>query len=103
MKLNTVLLPGFLITFVLASIVPIHLSVSSKSHKRPIVLWHGMGDRYDSAGIQTVVAEIKSIHKDIQVHVVRLDEDGSEDQKKTVLGVVDEQVRINAIFCFVLI
>lgn len=55
-----------------------------------------MGDRYDSASIHTVVEEIKSIHKDIQVHVVRLDEDGSEDQKQTVLGVVNEQVRINA-------
>jgi hypothetical protein len=55
-----------------------------------------MGDRYDSAAIHTVVQEIKSIHKGIQVHVVRLDDDGSEDQKQTVLGVVDEQVRINA-------
>lgn len=101
MKLSTVLLSGFLTSFVLASIIPIHNSVSSKSHKRPIVLWHGMGDRYDSAGIQTAVAEIKSIHKGIQVHVVRLDEDGSEDQKQTVLGVVDEQVSIYIFFLFI--
>lgn len=96
MKLNTIILTGLTASLTLGSVIPPLISADTSSHKRPIVIWHGMGDRYDSASIHTVVEEIKSIHKDIQVHVVRLDEDGSEDQKQTVLGVVNEQVRINA-------
>lgn len=59
---------------------------------RPVVIWHGMGDRYDSPSMERAIFAIQKAHKDIQVYTIRLSEDGSEDSQMTLLGNVNEQV-----------
>lgn len=59
---------------------------------RPVVIWHGMGDRYDSPEMMLMMDGIRDAHKGIQVYPVRLSESGIEDQTQTVLGVINDQV-----------
>lgn len=72
-----------------SSVVP---AVLAGTKPRPAVIWHGMGDRYDSPSMERAIMGIEKGHKGIQVYPIRLSEDGSEDQKKTLFGIVNEQV-----------
>ena len=67
-------------------------TVLGGSNYRPVVIWHGMGDSYDSASMERAMSSIEEVHEGIQVYAIRLSDDGSEDQKKTLFGVVNDQV-----------
>lgn len=73
-------------------ISPVFLSTALGSKYRPVVLWHGLGDRYDSPSIERAIASIQTPHEGIQVYPIRLSEDGSEDQKMTLVGFLNDQV-----------
>lgn len=59
---------------------------------RPVVIWHGMGDRYDSPSMERAIGTIQQVHKGIQVYPIRLSDDGSTDSQSTILGYVNDQV-----------
>lgn len=59
---------------------------------RPVVVWHGMADSYNSPAMLLMMQAIKLAHPGIQVYPVRLANNGIEDQEKTYAGVIDEQV-----------
>lgn len=59
---------------------------------KAFVLWHGLGDRYDSEGLQKSADIIKSVIPDAFVHSVYLDVDPSKDERQSVLGLADNQV-----------
>ncbi|KAK9374901.1 Alpha/Beta hydrolase protein [Lipomyces chichibuensis] len=61
---------------------------------RPVVIWHGLGDSYDSDGMQRVAALIQEIHPGIFVHSVYLNRESSQDSKESLLGKLDDQLAL---------
>ncbi|EKM54569.1 uncharacterized protein PHACADRAFT_57928, partial [Phanerochaete carnosa HHB-10118-sp] len=59
---------------------------------RPLVIWHGMGDSYNSPGMLEAVHEIETAHPGIFVHSVHLAEAEDDDKKADYFGNVNEQV-----------
>ncbi|KAH8108094.1 alpha/beta-hydrolase [Cristinia sonorae] len=77
-------------TGVLAS--PLSTTSKSRPHPRPLVIWHGMGDSYNSPGMLEFMSLIEDMHKGIFVHSVYLDENPKDDQRACFWGDVNEQV-----------
>lgn len=59
----------------------------------PVVIWHGLGDRYDSPGMQSIAERLDASYPGIYVHAIALDEDGGKDQQKSLIGNVRDQVQ----------
>ncbi|KAI0035863.1 alpha/beta-hydrolase [Vararia minispora EC-137] len=60
--------------------------------RRPLVLWHGMGDSYASEGMLEFAEMIKGVHDGIFVHSIYLDENLDEDRRAGFYGNVNDQV-----------
>jgi Palmitoyl protein thioesterase len=58
----------------------------------PVVLWHGLGDNYNSKGMMNVAALINETYPGTFVHSIYLDEDTSKDRNAGFLGHVANQV-----------
>jgi Palmitoyl protein thioesterase len=58
----------------------------------PVVLWHGLGDTYDSKGMANVAAVINETYPGTFVHSIYLDEDASKDRNAGFIGHVADQV-----------
>jgi palmitoyl-protein thioesterase len=58
----------------------------------PVVLWHGLGDNYDSKGMANVAALINDTYPGTFVHSIYLDEDPTRDRNAGFLGHVADQV-----------
>ncbi|THH30417.1 hypothetical protein EUX98_g3784 [Antrodiella citrinella] len=65
---------------------------SGHGNPRPLVVWHGMGDTYNSPGMLEFISLIENIHKGIFVHSVYLDENPKDDQRACFWGDVNVQV-----------
>lgn len=52
-----------------------------QAERRPLVIWHGMGDSYNAPGMLEVIDEIKNMHPGIFVHSVHLAEETDDDRK----------------------
>jgi len=75
----------------------LYLAVATPTKNvRPLVIWHGLGDTYDSAGMTRVQEEVKKMHPGIFVHLIRMNEDSKEDQRAGFYGNVNEQVAFAA-------
>lgn len=59
---------------------------------RPLVIWHGLGDQYMSAGMLQFIELIKSMHEGIFVYAVRISDEPNSDQRAGWFGNVDEQI-----------
>ena len=57
----------------------------------PLLIWHGLGDRYDADGLHTVGELAAKIHTGTQVHYIRVSDDGSDDQRATFFGNITQQ------------
>ncbi|OSD01302.1 alpha/beta-hydrolase [Trametes coccinea BRFM310] len=68
----------------------------SEPLRRPLVIWHGLGDSYASPGMLEFMDLIKEMHPGIFVHSVYQDEDLKEDERAGFFGDVNEQVRFAA-------
>ncbi|KZT67183.1 alpha/beta-hydrolase [Daedalea quercina L-15889] len=68
------------------------VEVSNTSKPRPLVIWHGLGDSYNSPGILEFIARVKDIHPGIFVHSIHLAESLDDDRRATFYGNVNEQV-----------
>lgn len=49
--------------------------------RRPLVIWHGMGDSHSSTGMVEFMNLIKEVHPGIFIHSVHIKDDLDEDQK----------------------
>ena len=49
--------------------------------RRPLVIWHGLGDSYASPGMLEFMQLIKDMHPGIYIHSVYLREDLEEDRR----------------------
>ena len=58
----------------------------------PLIIWHGLGDRYDADGLQSTGALAQKIHPGTFVYYVRTDEDGGTDRTNTFFGNVSTQI-----------
>ncbi|KAH8119193.1 palmitoyl-protein thioesterase [Phellopilus nigrolimitatus] len=59
---------------------------------RPLVLWHGLGDAYASAGMLEFAELIKGVHPGIFVHSIYVEENLDADQRAGFFGNVDVQL-----------
>ena len=57
----------------------------------PLLIWHGLGDRYDAEGLHTVGALVSKIHPGTHVEYIRAAESGSDDQRATFFGNITAQ------------
>ncbi|KAK1077144.1 hypothetical protein LTR33_008334 [Friedmanniomyces endolithicus] len=58
----------------------------------PLLIWHGLGDRYDADGLRTVGTLANKVHPGTYVYYIRLDDDGSADRSASFFGNVSAQV-----------
>ena len=58
----------------------------------PLVIWHGLGDRFDADGLKDVAALADEINPGTYVHIIKLADDGASDRTATFFGNVTEQV-----------
>lgn len=62
----------------------------------PVVIWHGLGDRYDAAGLLSLKEDLESRPslEGIFVHIVKIGIDGAADQKATFFGNANDQIAL---------
>lgn len=70
------------------------LALEASVHHKPIVFWHGMGDSYNSTGLQQVQQLIHEFIPNVPIHSIYMDLDDDKDQQKSLLGNANEQVDI---------
>lgn len=70
----------------------IEAATSAVPYSRPVVIWHGLGDTYDSTGMMRAAATIKKVKPHAFVYAIRISNDSSSDQQATLFGKVNEQV-----------
>ncbi|GAA5912912.1 hypothetical protein JCM8208_002080 [Rhodotorula glutinis] len=77
-----------------AALPTISLSTSSKPSPVPIVIWHGLGDRYDAPGLLSLKQDLEETPEleGVFVHIVRVGEDGAGDQRATFFGSANDHV-----------
>ncbi|KAF2722956.1 alpha/beta-hydrolase [Polychaeton citri CBS 116435] len=52
----------------------------------PLLVWHGLGDRYDADGLHSTGDLARKVHPGTFVYYIRLDSDGSADRTATFFG-----------------
>lgn len=57
----------------------------------PLLVWHGLGDRYDADGLHSVGELANKVHPGTEVYYIRVSDDGSDDQRATFFGNITEQ------------
>ncbi|KAF1808177.1 palmitoyl-protein thioesterase 1 precursor [Eremomyces bilateralis CBS 781.70] len=62
-------------------------------YQPPLIVWHGLGDTFDSEGLQSVAKLAAEVHPSTYVHVIRLGEDASADRTATFYGDLNVQVQ----------
>lgn len=68
------------------------LPPSTKPQPLPLIVWHGLGDRYDADGLHSVGDLAQEVHPGTYTYYIRLDDDGGEDRSATFLGNLTEQI-----------
>ncbi|EMC96863.1 hypothetical protein BAUCODRAFT_47526, partial [Baudoinia panamericana UAMH 10762] len=58
----------------------------------PLLMWHGLGDRYNAEGLRVTGALARKIHPGTYVYTIRLDEDGGNDRTDSFFGNVTTQI-----------
>ncbi|KAI5814817.1 Alpha/Beta hydrolase protein [Pyronema omphalodes] len=58
----------------------------------PLVVWHGLGDSFDSEGIQSVSTSYLSLYPSSSTHIIALSPSSSSDRSATFLGHVPTQI-----------
>jgi palmitoyl-protein thioesterase len=90
----------FLFSTLLALVIPSILAAPtelsstspSSSSPLPLVIWHGLGDNYESQRISEVADLAKSIHPGTFTYVIRLADSPDDDRKATFWGNTTEQI-----------
>ncbi|BGP43124.1 hypothetical protein JCM10449v2_007148 [Rhodotorula kratochvilovae] len=60
----------------------------------PIVIWHGLGDRFDAPGLLSLKEDLEQTPglEGVFVHIVEVGEDGTSDQRATFFGSANAHV-----------
>ncbi|KAF5386174.1 hypothetical protein D9615_002384 [Tricholomella constricta] len=73
-----------------------HVSAFPTKGRRPLVLWHGLGDSHSSPGMLEFASLIKDIYPGIFVHSIYIEEDLNKDRQAGFYGNVDSQIELVA-------
>ena len=57
----------------------------------PVLLWHGLGDRFDNAGLTDVAALLQQVHPGTDARIISLGPTGADDQRASFIGNVTAQ------------
>ena len=63
----------------------------TSSKPLPLLIWHGLGDRYDAEGLNSVGELAAKIHPGTEVYYIRVSDYGSDDQRATFFGNITQQ------------
>ncbi|RMD39316.1 hypothetical protein DV735_g5810, partial [Chaetothyriales sp. CBS 134920] len=59
----------------------------------PVVIWHGLGDSADAAGLKEIAELINEIHEGTYVHIISLGaSEGAPDRQQSFFGNVSQQI-----------
>jgi palmitoyl-protein thioesterase len=58
----------------------------------PLVIWHGLGDRFDADGLKDVAALADEVNPGTYVHIIKLADDGASDRTASFFGNLTEQI-----------
>jgi palmitoyl-protein thioesterase len=58
----------------------------------PLVIWHGLGDRFDADGLKEVAALADEVNPGTYVHIIRLAGDGASDRAASFFGNLTGQI-----------
>ncbi|KAM0712496.1 hypothetical protein Q7P37_011593 [Cladosporium fusiforme] len=64
---------------------------TSATKPLPLLIWHGLGDRYDAEGLHTVGELAAQIHPGTEVYYIHVADSGSDDQSGTFFGNITAQ------------
>ena len=68
-------LPAFLSLLAFTTALP---APSSSSTPLPLIVWHGLGDRYDADGLHSIGDLAQKVNPGTYVYYIRTDEDGGK-------------------------
>ena len=74
-------------TFAVPVLVP-----ESSPKALPLLIWHGLGDRYDADGLHSTGDLAQKVHPGTYVYYIRTDEDGGTDRTNTFFGNISTQI-----------
>lgn len=63
-------------------------------YSQAIVIWHGLGDNYNSSGMQRMKEILTQVIPDVFVHSVYIDEDPQIDERRSLFGDANLEVDI---------
>jgi palmitoyl-protein thioesterase len=75
-----------------AHAAPAHKTDDLSDTPLPIVVWHGLGDQYNSDGLKDIQAMAEAINPGTFVHIIAIDEDPNQDRSATFTGNVTDQI-----------
>lgn len=78
--------------YALLPLISAYPSQTPASHNPlPLLIWHGLGDRYDAEGLHSVGDLAAKIHPGTEVYYIRVSDSGSDDQRATFFGNITQQ------------
>ncbi|KAL1843203.1 hypothetical protein VTJ49DRAFT_2754 [Mycothermus thermophilus] len=85
-------LVGSLLGSALAKPVQVALDDEDDDTPLPLVIWHGLGDSYQSEGMRRVAELAEEVNPGTLVYPIRIDDSESRDRYSSFVGNVTEQV-----------
>jgi palmitoyl-protein thioesterase len=71
---------------------PAHTNDDLTDTPLPIVVWHGLGDQFNSDGMKGIEELAEAINPGTFVHIISLNEDPNQDRSATFTGNVTDQI-----------
>lgn len=59
---------------------------SNSTEHLPVLLWHGMGDTYNSESMEWIADQIQQEHSNTKIFSIYIQEDGNQDRQASVFG-----------------
>lgn len=87
--MRLVQLPSLLSLLAFTSALP---TPEVKSKPLPLIIWHGLGDRFDADGLQSTGKLAEQVHPGTFVYYIRTDDDGGNDRTNTFFGNITTQI-----------
>lgn len=66
---------------------------ATESTQLPLLIWHGLGDRFDADGIRAVASLAEKINEGTYVYPIHLSDDGGSDRTATFYGNLTDQIQ----------
>lgn len=82
-------LPPLLALLALTTAFPLF---ESKPEPLPLLIWHGLGDRYDAEGLRSTGELAQTVNPGTFVYYIHTDDDGGTDRTNTFFGNITVQI-----------